>query len=499
MSVDHKHPRYLELSAKWKRCRDVIGGQDSMRAAGEVYVPRLADQEKHDYESYLHRSVFYNATWRTISGLNGMLFRKPPEVEAPGAIIEMLKDVTHTGMPLQMFAASVVTEALSVGRAGIFVDYPAVDLANATAADAQRQNLRPHMAMYKAESIINWKIGQVNNKTVLTMVVLEESATVPKDEFEDQVVQQWRVLDLEPIAMSTGIQYVYRARVFRKNEKKEDVLQSSSRPIINGKHPDNIPFYFIGVETTSWDAEEPPMIDLVDMNIAHYRVSADYEHGCHFTGLPTPVISGYEAEKEEKFYIGSMSAWVFRNPQAKAAFLEFKGEGLGSLEKNLIGKEQKMAVLGARMLEAQTRSVESANTASINRGGEQSLLACIGQTVAMGITNALSAFCRFAGQSEKVKFGLNKDFFPKAMEPLEITALVAAWQNEAIDYETLYDNLKRGEVISIDKTIEDVLKGMDKHKPTIPAGTKVNQDNTATGAGKSSIANPTQRQIQTPT
>jgi len=29
------------------------------------------------------------------------------------------------------------------------------------------------------------------------------------------------------------------------------------------------------------------------MNLHHYQVSRDYEHGCHFSGLPTLFISGY--------------------------------------------------------------------------------------------------------------------------------------------------------------------------------------------------------------
>jgi hypothetical protein len=79
--------------------------------------------------------------------------------------------------------------------------------------------------------------------------------------------------------------------------------------------------------------DEPPLIDLVDANLALYGINADYRHGLHFTGLPTPVVSGYQPQKDgEKFYIGSTSAWVFPDPQAKAVFLEFTGQGLDALK-----------------------------------------------------------------------------------------------------------------------------------------------------------------------
>ncbi|MFX5825171.1 DUF4055 domain-containing protein, partial [Acinetobacter baumannii] len=86
-------------------------------------------------------------------------------------------------------------------------------------------------------------------------------------------------------------------------------------------------------------------------NYAHYLVSADYEHGCHFAGLPTPVVTGYtpqngpNGEPPEKLYIGSAAAWVFPQPDAKAYFLEFEGQGLDALEKNLSRKENQMAIL----------------------------------------------------------------------------------------------------------------------------------------------------------
>ena len=161
-----------------------------------------------------------------------------------------------------------------------------------------------------------------------------------------------------------------------------------------------------------------------------------------------------------------------------------------------------MAVLGARMLESKQSNGDSQGGAAMNMGGEQSLLASISQAVSMGMERALNMFSKFAGTEQPAKFKLNKDFFPIPMSALTLTALVASWQNGAINYETLFDNLKRGEVIDIDQTIEIELAGMDKHKPEIPAGTKVNQEATSgnheiTLPG-STVANPTQRQLQTP-
>lgn len=493
MAVDAQHKEYTKMVDKWKRCLIVCKGQDAVYEAGTQFLPKLTEQTQPEYDAYKKRTPFYNATWRTVVGLQGMLFRKPPRVKVPAKIEKMLEDITLSGTSLHIFTLEAVEECLKLGRLGIYVDFPVVEN-HATLADMVRKNLRPTMKLYSAMSIINWKTRVINNRTVLSMVVLQEVVDVPEDEFTDKEVKQWRVLDLVPNpAKDSEIEYIYRVRVFRKSEDgKEDILvEAPAFPKIDNKNLDHIPFQFVGVDDVSWVVDEPPLIDLVDMNIAHYRVSADYEHGCHFTGLPTPVISGYTPEAQEEgekttFCIGSTTAWVFPRPDAKATYLEFTGQGLGALKENLERKEGHMAILGARMLEVNVKGgVESANTAALHRGGEQSMLSSVAQAISMGITKALNIFCAFAGAKtenpEECKFELNRDFFPVPMDALTITALIAGWQNGAYSYETMLENLKKGEIVAPNKTAEEELKEIEKNPPpaqdvpTTPGNVKVEE------------------------
>jgi hypothetical protein len=497
MSVKTQHPEYTAMLNRWTRCRDTADGQDAVHAAGSTYLPVLKDQTTEEYNSYKMRATFYNATWRTIAGLQGMLFRKPATIDVPDTITPLLKDVTMTGESLYLFAMETVEECLTVGRIGVFVDYPVIDLLSMTAADAMAQNLRPMLKSYVAESIINWKTGLVNNAITLTMVVLIEAKDVKVDEFLSEIKIQYRVLDLAVVEGDATNTLQYRVRVIEHDDKTNmDILISQVYPIINGKPLNFIPFYFISADSIDPEVDAPPLIDLVDINLSHYRTNADYEHGCHFTGLPTPIISGYTPTNEgESFYIGSTKAWVFPRPEAKATFLEFTGTGLKALQENLDRKEMQMAILGARMLEGQQNRGQSENTTTLNLGGEQSMLSAMSEAVSMGLERALQTFSLFANAtSTPIKYRLNKDFFPMPMSALSLTALVASWQNGAISYETLFDNLKRGEIIDIDQTITQELAKMDQHKPVIPGGTKVNQSST----GGQETTMPTQRQLQTP-
>lgn len=475
MPVNTEHPQYLKFSTKWERCCDVYDGEDAIHDAGAKYLPRLKDQSNEDYNAYKDRTPFYNATYRTIVGLVGMMFRVEPKTDVPDVATEMLKDVTLSGKPLQVFAEAVSTDALKVGRVGILVDCPEIGRDSEqpqkflTLADQLQQNIRPAMLMYCAQSILNWKTEKVNNQVVLKMVVLKEQRAVAKDEFEDKMEDVYRVLDLE-----NGR---YRVRMFKKKDKPggsqnvpapakpintplgdEDFEElSSATPLMNGQPLRYIPFVFIGAEDLEPDVTDPPLIDLVNANLAHYRVSADYYHGAHFTGLPTPYISGYvQPNKGEKLYIGSSHAWVFPSEKVKVGYLEFGGEGLGTLEKILDRIETHMAILGARMLEPQKKQAETAESKEIHRKGEESMLSMMSQTISMGIERALKWFTEWAGGDPAgVVYAQNTDFFPAPMDSAMLTAQVSTWQMGGISDRTLFENLKRGEIVPADRTFEE--------------------------------------------
>lgn len=447
-TVNTTHEEYDNMIERWQTCDDAADGQHAIHKAGEKYLPRLKDQSTEDYKSYKGRALFYNATWRTIAGLQGLLFRKPPVIEVSSQVEPLLDDITMDGQSLYDFAYGLSEEALELGRSGILVAYPEQSTEGLTLADVSALNLRPYLKCYDAETIINWKTGIVNNINVLTMVVLTEDYEIVKNEFKSECETRYRVLDL--------IDGRFRVRVFRIDDRDNDELISESFPVMNGKYLDYIPFIFVGTDSLTPDVEAPPLIDLVYANISHYKTTADYEHACHFTGLPTPVISGYTRENEsDKLYIGSTSAWVFPDPQAKASYLEFSGQGLGALENNLTRKEQMMAILGARMLYSDKKGVESADTASIHRSGENSVLSGISQALSKALTKALSIMDIWLGGTGESYIELNTDFLGMPLNAQELTALVSAWQSGAISQETLFNNLKRGELYSDSETFEE--------------------------------------------
>lgn len=439
---DHKgvsqcHPAYEANSVKWKRCRDAASGEDAIHAGGKTYLPMLAEEHSVDYAARLARTSFFNATWRTIAGMRGMMLRKAPVVEIPSGVDAYIDDIDMASTPLNSFVQDIIVEALIVGRVGILADYPQQSVeVSVTIAQASSLGLRPSLQKYPAESIINWKVSRIGNASVLALVVLTEETALPGSEFDHNSETRYRVLDL--------FNGAYRQRVYRINERGDDEqVGEDVFPLMNNSPMSYIPFIFVGVDTAGSDIEEPPLIDLVDMNIHHYQVTADYEHGCHFSGLPTLFISGYQPDTTApKIYVGGPSANCLPDPQAKAYFVEIASD-FNALRTNLEDKKAQMAVLGARMLETQKSAVEAANTLEQRSKGEESQLEAMAQTISLGMTWILTVFSEWAGASGEVKYDLQLDAGYSSVTAQELTAIVAAWQSGGISGEVKFNYLQK--------------------------------------------------------
>jgi hypothetical protein len=466
------HPDYDLNTAAWMRVRDIVAGDDAIKAAGVRYLPRLDGQSDDEYEAYKARAAFFNATARTADGFVGLIFRREPTVKLPdrvsgvaGALRVFAEDVDLMGTSLYTFSKNVVNEAITLGRAGTLVDW-----------EGQGEQ-RAYVVRYVAEQIINWRVDRLAGRNVLTMVALREDANGDDggDEFTRQTTEQIRVLKLVPMPSSAttdssggtavpAMQYVveiWQQRPGKSKRKPEWVLIETRTPLRLGKPLSLIPFVFHGPRHSLPHVDKLPLADIIAVNLDHYRLDADYKHGLHFTALPTAWVSGFD--KSATLRIGSSTAWVSESADARAGFLEFKGEGLGTFERAMDRDERLMSVLGSRMLESQKRVGETAEAIELRQVGESSVL----MTLALSVSDSVSQVLRWvywwnstepspeAIGEDLVLLQLNTDFSARGMTGKDLTAVVAAWQAGAISRETMFDLFRKGEVLPAGRTDEE--------------------------------------------
>ena len=450
-NINKRHPDSEEMLAIWEKCEDAREGQTAIHEAGRTYLPSLSGQSDSEYNAYKRRAVFYGAMSRTVDAFAGMIMRVPPSVDNPSPYFD---DVTGHDCSLSEFAGQVLEEVLVTGFGGILVEHSPLAQA-VTLAQAQALGARPYLALFDADSVINWRMDGKR----ITQLILEEEEYIATSEFEGEEQCFYRVLDLDEMGN-------YRQRKFVEKDKIFTQVGDDIYPLMNGSTLKEIPFYFLG------DADELPLlIDLVDLNISHYMTTADLENGCHFTGIPQPWLAGVQLPDGVSLSVGGLSAWVFPDPQAKAQYLEFSGQGLGALEKRLELKEKQMAALGAKML-SDSVTAETATGASLRSTGEFSVLAQLSDRVGKVLSRACSFMHQWANL-QPVDIKLNTDYLPAKMTPQELQALVAAWQAGGISSMTLFNNLQQGELIAAEVTFEDeqaqISESMQLAAPVVPS------------------------------
>ena len=138
----------------------MIEGSDAVKGGRELYLPRLPGQGLEAYEHYLERSIFFNITGKTLELYVSMIFSKAMAIHGMPEDSNLISDCDLQGTSLQEFIEEIMTDAIGVGRCGVLIDYAGMIQNGMSIADAEREEARPYLVRYPAESITNWHSGR---------------------------------------------------------------------------------------------------------------------------------------------------------------------------------------------------------------------------------------------------------------------------------------------------------------------------------------------------
>lgn len=475
MSVQTTHPLYDEFLEVWEKCSDAFDGQKAIKSKGETYLPRLSGQmptlkEKaqkksygwmaadEEYALYLQRAVYYNYIKKITNGLSEQLFRRDVKIDVPSKMQDVVDYFTHDGKSLRTAIKESNKRILLRYRDLLVIDVPVVEQGEIVSLeDEERKNIRPYVTYYPAEQVTNWEFRVKNNRNVLTRVIIKEVEFVDgEDEFEKEKIEQYRVLDLDNDTESEDFGY-YRVRVFREQAGGKWEAEETIYPIVNNQKLTYIPAYFLTQKGISGDIDYPMLNDAVDLNIAHYINSADYENAINITGSPTPVIVGYYDDpdmEEEEIALGSR-ALVLSGQGAQAYYMEYKGQGPEAIARAMDKKVDALSVLASKMLQQDPKGVESAETAEIHRSAEQGMLASMALSLSEAYEVILYTIAEWMGIEGEITILFNTDYSVKIIDPNLFGNLNNARQAGLISQYLYFYNLLKGEMIPEDWTMED--------------------------------------------
>lgn len=446
LKVDTRHRDYEANLPIWNKVDDAADGQEAIKAGGTKYLPQpnpsdTSDDNKARYAQYKERANYVNFTGRTLSGLVGMVFGKEAVTKFPSGIEELIEDIDGSGISLMQQSKRSLSRTIKQGRAGLFVDFPESE-GEIKKDQVDSGLMRPVCIAYPASKIINWRSERIGSIDKLILIVLQESREVidPEDPFvsEDEII--YRVLSLE--------EGVYVQRVFVKAESDKDgnewEQESETIPTKGEGNQtfDTIPFTFIGSINNDADPDKSALLDLANVNIAHYRNSADLEESSYVAGQPTPHVDMGEMDEAE---------WTTANPQGMrfgvlggirtrgGSVTLIQAEANSMPREGMQDKEKQMGALGAKMVEPQQAAI-TATEATNNNVSETSVLSTIVKNVSEAYELALFWMTEFSrAASGEIEFQLNSDFNISKLDSQELLAVIQGWQAGLISKKDAHD------------------------------------------------------------
>lgn len=449
MTEINKHDDTISRElAHWKRVRDTIEGARAIRRGGRRYLRyEFVGQTTDAYRLYQDRVSWFPATSRTLDGYMGLVFRRRPVLDCTDkSFQELCEAITSDGLTIEQLSDKFTRETFTTNYTVGLVDLPDVapreDGQELTQADYEEQGIRPFIAIYPAQTVLQKPDFQVikNKKTMTRARLLED---------DGKAVRELLLLNGQ-----------YTVRMHIKDEKTgQFVPQPDKVPLMNGKPLGEIPLVIIS--TSNSDIPTKGLLDeVVELNHQHFRNQGMLSSIHYWTSMPISYSVGVEEPDDGfPFYPGGhVNVPDAGDGNVEFGFWEFEGKGLEGLERERDKIESHLARAGARILASESSGTEAAETHMIRRASENATLAAATRSVSAKIERLLQWVADWAGVTVPVKFQLNTDYLPRPMAAQEITAIISGWQNNFFSHETAWLACRDGEVMPETLTYEMEVK-----------------------------------------
>lgn len=428
MAVNNANQIYQINSARWTMMNDVCDGSRAVKQKTTLYLPVDCDcnddASRSVYNAYLRRAVFYPVTKEMLQDNVGLAFSEDPNFEPDG--LDFLKDdADGAGTSIYQLNQKALALLLKHGRGGLFVDYPTTE-GGTTKAELLAKNIRPTIVLYDALQIINWRVKKIGGVFKNSLIVLLEKTMQkdPQDEFMEIEVTTYRVLRLDD-------ENRYSVQTYTDATQTGTLVASDIVYPLNakGKTWDYIPFIPIGSQTNDFHIDEIPLEGLAEINLAHYRNSAEYENSVHICGQVQPTIGELSEDWRDSLVkqgikLGSNTPLLLP-VGSKFEYVSAKIEMLA--QEAMKDKMDYMSALGAKVIE-KSSSIKTATQVDSEDAKQYSVLSLCVSNLNEASEYTLKWCAEYYGSGFEASFSIKQDF---ATGELSLDDL-KFWQSEVV-------------------------------------------------------------------
>lgn len=419
------------------KMRDVIEGEDRIKAAGKAYLPAFEAEPLATYRARLMRSSFPNFVRPTLDAIVGKATRVAPIVSFPDDRQPFLYRGDECSWAWG--AEYLIRETATTGRLLCVVvpsEDPGVSVSAAT---------RVHV--YTAENI-----RKVTQRRGVVLSIIVEDECCDNDELLEYRIGEDGFLEAAVIS-SEG------------DDKR------IAFPSIGGRKLAYIPAVFFGPNDLSPEPSPPPLIDLANAVLAHYVLQSEYRTALYMTATPQPVATGFTADELPRT-IGPNTIIRSANPEAKFQFVTFSGDGIAEQRLALAASRADMAAIGISILLPKGASNIAARTVELRQAEDNSVTMSVINSVEAGLNRLMAYMLDWESKTADASITLNRDMVENTIDATLLARLREAYQAGMISWTTWIDALHKGEIIPASRSADDErgLIEADSYHDALPEG-----------------------------
>jgi hypothetical protein len=464
MSVTDQHPDFQVRLPDWQTLSDCYEGERTVKAAGATYLKPTggmieagygkgslaaattidataagySSQQLGDalYDAYRSRAVFHPFVHEAVTGLLGVLHRKPPTVEVPKALEPMVERMTNAGENLEQLWRRISEAQLKHGRCGLIVDLPPQSAAKAV----------PFVALYEATSVINWDtVAGPDGREQVTLVVLNESRNERGADLQWEWVSRVRVLttaeiaatiDSAPVPAEGSTYVVGEFRGAGTGDTQQLTISPAGWvvPSMTSSAADGmaaIPFVFVNTNDLVPKPDQPPLLGLASITLAIYRGEADYRQSLFMQAQDTLVkIGDIPGDGDTKPVKVGAGAVINLGPGGDAKYIGVSSSGIPYQKDALDADKQQAAMYSVQMMDTDSGGPESGEALRIRVSARTATLARLQHTAAAAIRDCLVYAATWLGLGDaeiaKIVVTPNLDFADDAKPATDIATIQSA-------------------------------------------------------------------------
>src|SRR5690606_26445514 len=359
----------------------------------------------------------------SLRSMMGLVSRLQPEIELPPGMEYMRENATDDGFSLRQLFMRTVRQIVSHGRVPLLVN-----------VDDKSQ---AYMTAYRAESAINWKLGNQEGRNDLILAVMRETRPSDEaDEFSHDVDTVYRVLLMRDGACVTREEHAEGNVV--EGERLLGVTDSAGQIV---RALEYSPVGYAGSTDNGPDVDEVPLLSMARAALKSYQLSADYFTSLHYTSHPQPWVSGLTDEKEITV-TGPSAAWDL-GENGSCGYLEFQGAGIEAVGRAMLAQKNAALEAGAKVMDV--GGTESGEARKARQNDQHATLHSIVVTAAEAIEQCLRYAADWLGYpEEKVKFTVDPTFVLPQIDPQVAQQLQQAVLSGGVSWESYWFYITTG-------------------------------------------------------